>query len=83
MFIVCGYRYDYSAQYAASVKQFGLYKTYNEAWKRVTTLLGTQNPKPTGFSQSYSDTFGVLWIHKLEFGDNEMNLNQPLSLSAQ
>ena len=82
MYIVCGYRYDCVSTQGARVLQFGFYKTYEDAWIRLTNLMGTQTPKPTGFSQSYTNQFGVLWIHRLEFGDYEMNLNQPLSLSA-
>lgn len=83
MYIVCGYRYNYqAANNMAFVQQFGLYQTYDDAWRRLVYLMGTNTPKPTGFSQSYSNEFGVLWIHQLFFGDVEMNLNQPLSLSA-
>lgn len=82
MYIVCGYRYNYMATQHVQVSQFGFFQTYDEAWLRLSNLLGTHTPKPTGYSQSYTSQFGVLWIHKLEFGSNEMNLNQPLSLSA-
>jgi len=80
MYIVCGYRMWFMT--TPVVQQFGFYNSYEEAWFRVQTLLQTQNPISTGFSQSYGNQQFVLWIHRLEFGDNEFNLNQPLSLSA-
>lgn len=80
---MCGYKYNYMASDNAFVQQFGLYNTREMAWKRLCFLLGRVNPIHTGFSQSYKSEYGVLWIHKLEFGDNITNLNQPLSLSAK
>lgn len=83
MYIVCGYKYNYNAvNNNAMVQSFGVYETRSGAWLRLTTLLGTQHPRPTGFSQSHSSDFGVLWLHEIQYGDNEINLNQPLALST-
>ena len=82
MFLVCGYRYSYEHNNMANVKVFVCYKTNEEAWNRLKFLSGTENPIPTGFSQSWKNNFGVLWIHQMGYGDYEMNLNQPLSLAT-
>ena len=82
MFVVCGYRYGCEYNNMAHVKVFGCYQTNEEAWNRLKFLFGTENPVPTGFSQSWRNNFGVLWIHNIEYGDYEMNLNQPLSLAT-
>lgn len=78
MFIVCGYSYqDKLISQFASVKQFGVYHTKELAWERLCTVLDTNEPKPTGFSQSYFASYGVLWIHELHYGDNIFQINTP------
>ena len=53
MYIVCGYKMWFMT--TPVVQQFGFYKSYEEAWFRLQTLLQTQNPISTGFSQSYGN----------------------------
>ena len=79
MYIVCGYKYcEYI--HGPKIKSFGLYNTKQEALNRLKSLMDKNTLQETNCSQSFRSTFGVLWIHYIEKGDFEINLNQPLPL---
>ena len=74
MYAVSGYRYQ--SYQSPQVMLFGIYNSESEALDRLSALLDNE-PIPTGFSKSFRNKFGVLWIHKVNIGDCDMNLNQP------